>query len=120
MLSNGFWKRKFGGNPQIVGTAISLSGDPYTIVGVLGSDFQTDPVSDMWLPFQFDPNSQNQGHFFLAAGRLICPIAKPQWHSGEYLLVSEDREETSATRAFRSWITAVARERAAPKLRLDA
>jgi ABC-type lipoprotein release transport system permease subunit len=24
----------------------------------------------MWLPFQFDPNSQNQGHFFLAAGRL--------------------------------------------------
>jgi DNA-binding transcriptional LysR family regulator len=56
----------------------------------------------------------------LAAGRLICPIAKPQWHSGEYLLVSEDREETSATRAFRSWITAVARERAAPKLRLDA
>ena len=28
VLSNGFWKRKFGGNPQIVGTAISLSGDP--------------------------------------------------------------------------------------------
>jgi putative ABC transport system permease protein len=70
VLSNGFWKRKFGGNPQIVGIAISLSGDPYTIVGVLGPNFETDPVSDMWLPFQFDPNSQNQGHFFLAAGRL--------------------------------------------------
>ncbi len=70
VLSNGFWKRKFGGNPQIVGTAVSLSGDPYTIVGVLGPNFETDPVSDMWLPFQFDPNSQNQGHFFLAAGRL--------------------------------------------------
>ena len=70
VLSNGFWKRKFGGNPNIVGTAISLGGDPYTIVGVLGPNFETDPVSDMWLPFQFDPNSQNQGHFFLAAGRL--------------------------------------------------
>ena len=70
VLSNGFWKRKFGGNPQIVGTAVSLSGAPYTIVGVLGPSFETDPVSDMWLPFQFDPNSQNQGHFFLAAGRL--------------------------------------------------
>jgi putative ABC transport system permease protein len=70
VLSNGFWKRKFGGNPQIVGTSISLGGDPYTIVGVLGPNFETDPVSDMWLPFQFDPNSQNQGHFFLAAGRL--------------------------------------------------
>jgi putative ABC transport system permease protein len=70
VLSNGFWKRKFGGNPQIVGTSISLGGDPNTIVGVLGPNFETDPVSDMWLPFQFDPNSQNQGHFFLAAGRL--------------------------------------------------
>jgi len=70
VLSNGFWKRKFGGNPQIVGTSISLGGAPYTIVGVLGPNFETDPVSDMWLPFQFDPNSQNQGHFFLAAGRL--------------------------------------------------
>ena len=78
VLSNGFWKRKFGGNPQIVGTAVSLSGDPYTIVGVLGPDFQTDPVSDMWLPFQFDPNSQNQGHFFLAAGRLKPGITLDQ------------------------------------------
>lgn len=70
VLSNGFWKRKFGGDPKIVGTSISLSGDPYTVVGVLGAKFETDPASDMWLPFQFDPNSQNQGHFFLAAGRL--------------------------------------------------
>jgi putative ABC transport system permease protein len=78
VLSNGFWKRKFGGNPQIVGSAVSLSGDPYTIVGVLGPDFQTDPVSDIWLPFQFDPNSQNQGHFFLAAGRLKPGITLDQ------------------------------------------
>ncbi|HZL29079.1 MAG TPA: ABC transporter permease [Acidobacteriaceae bacterium] len=70
VLSNGFWKRKFGGNPNIVGTAISLGDDPYTIVGVLGPNFETDPASDLFIPFQFDPNSQNQGHFFLAAARL--------------------------------------------------
>ncbi|HEY5331286.1 MAG TPA: ABC transporter permease [Acidobacteriaceae bacterium] len=70
VLSNGFWKRKFGGNPNIVGTAISLGDDPYTIVGVLGPNFETEPASDLFIPFQFDPNSQNQGHFFLAAARL--------------------------------------------------
>ena len=30
----------------------------------------TDPEADIWLPFQIDPNSTNQGHFFLAAARL--------------------------------------------------
>ena len=70
VISDGLWKRKFGADPHIVGTAISLSGDPYTIVGVLGPRFQTDPVADLWIPFQFDPNSTNQGHFFLAAARL--------------------------------------------------
>jgi predicted permease len=78
VLSNGFWKRKFGGNPKIVGTEISLSGDSYTVVGVLGPNFETDPVSDMWIPFQFDPNSENQGHFFMAAGRLKPGITLDQ------------------------------------------
>jgi putative ABC transport system permease protein len=70
VLSYGLWKRKFGSNPNIVGTTISLGNEPYTIVGVLGPNFDTDPVSDIWLPFQFDPNSVNQGHFFIAAARL--------------------------------------------------
>jgi putative ABC transport system permease protein len=78
VLSYGLWKRKFGSNPQIVGTTISLGGEPYTILGVLGPSFQTDPVSDIWLPFQFDPNSTNQGHFFLAAGRLKPGVALAQ------------------------------------------
>jgi DNA-binding transcriptional LysR family regulator len=45
----------------------------------------------------------------LAAGRLVCPIPKPEWHSGDFLLVSEDRDETTTTRNFRMWITAAAR-----------
>jgi predicted permease len=70
LLSYGLWQRKFGGNPNIVGATLSLGNEPYTILGVLGQSFQTDPASDIWLPFQFDPNSTNQGHYFLAAGML--------------------------------------------------
>ncbi|MFZ2003626.1 MAG: LysR substrate-binding domain-containing protein [Stellaceae bacterium] len=44
----------------------------------------------------------------IAAGRLVCPIAKPEWDAGDYMLVSEDRPETAATAAFRQWITASA------------
>ena len=70
VLSYGLWKRRFGSNPNIVGTTLSLGNEGYTVVGVLGKSFFSDPEADMLLPFQFDPNSANQGHYFLAAGRL--------------------------------------------------
>jgi putative ABC transport system permease protein len=70
VLSYGLWQRKFGGNPNIIGTALSLGNEPYTIVGVLNKSFVSDPEADILLPFQFDPNSTNQGHYFKAAGRL--------------------------------------------------
>src|SRR6202161_940741 len=70
VLSYGMWQRRFGGNPKVIGSALSLGNEPYTIVGVLGRDFVSDPEADIWLPFQFEPNSTNQGHFFQAAGML--------------------------------------------------
>ena len=70
VLSYGLWQRRFGGNPNIVGTSLSLGNEPYTIVGVIGKSFESDPIADIWLPFQFEPNSTNQGHYFLAAARL--------------------------------------------------
>lgn len=77
-ISYGLWQRKFGGDPKIVGTSISLSGEPYTIIGVIGKSFVTDPKADIWVPFQLDPNSRNQGHYFLVAGRLKPGVSLAQ------------------------------------------
>ncbi len=70
VISYGLWQRKFGGNPNIVGTTLSLGNEPYTILGVVGKSYLADPEADIWLPFQIDPNSTNQGHYFMAAARL--------------------------------------------------
>ena len=78
VLSYGFWKRKFGGDPGIVGRTLSLSGEPYTILGVTNQDFVTDPEADVWLPFQFPPNSTDQAHYFTAAGRLKPGVSLEQ------------------------------------------
>ena len=56
--------------PRIVGKAIALGGESYTVIGVLGAGFAFDPPPDLYLPFQADPNSTNQGHFFSVAARL--------------------------------------------------
>ena len=78
VLSYGFWKRKFGGDPNVVGHTLSLSGEPYTILGVTAQEFETDPVAEVWLPFQFPPNSTDQAHYFTAAGRLKPGISLEQ------------------------------------------
>ena len=75
VLSDGFWRRRFGGAPGVVGQTIPINGDAHLVIGVLGP-FDTaairggDDAPDVWLPFQIDPNSTMHGHFFLAAGRL--------------------------------------------------
>jgi predicted permease len=78
VLSYGLWQRRFGGNPKIIGSSLSLGNEPYTIIGVLGQDFQSDPEADIWIPFQFEPVSTNQGHFFQAAGMLKAGVTLAQ------------------------------------------
>lgn len=40
MISEGFWKRKFASNPNILGQAIVLDGIPHTIIGIIPASFQ--------------------------------------------------------------------------------
>src|SRR6185503_14531764 len=73
VLSYGWWVRRFASDPGIVGKTISLSGEPYTVIGVIGKGFDPSDFgeqSDVWTPFQLDPNSTDQGHYFTTAGRL--------------------------------------------------
>ncbi|MBV8729046.1 MAG: ABC transporter permease, partial [Acidobacteriia bacterium] len=83
VLSYSFWRRHFGADPQIVGKTISLSGSPHVVIGILSPDFNISeftPSPDVWIPFQLDPNTKDQGHYFAAAGRLKpgVPLAQAQ------------------------------------------
>ncbi len=39
VLSHGFWQRHLGGDPSIIGRAIPLSSNAYTVIGVMPADF---------------------------------------------------------------------------------
>jgi predicted permease len=39
VLSGGFWKRKFGGSPGILGKVVTLDGKGYTVIGVIPKNF---------------------------------------------------------------------------------
>ena len=73
VISRAFWQDRLNGDPQIVGKAISLGGVPHTVIGVLNdfefADVFNQPVQ-VWVPFQLDPNTADQGHYFQSAGRV--------------------------------------------------
>ncbi len=52
LLSNGYWQRRFGANPDVVGTAITLDAQPFTVVGIMPAGFQFPPDQDVdvWTP----------------------------------------------------------------------
>jgi len=70
VLSHGLWQRRFGADPSVVGKPLTLGGESYTVIGVVERRFQFEPAPDVYLPFQADPNSTSQAHFFRAAARL--------------------------------------------------
>ncbi|MBA2603235.1 MAG: ABC transporter permease [Acidobacteria bacterium] len=72
VLGQALWESRFNGAADVLGSTVSLGGEPYTVIGILG-DFSFDDFGDtpeVWTPFQLDPNSPDQGHYFQVAARL--------------------------------------------------
>jgi hypothetical protein len=56
MLSHAFWRRTYGGDPEVLGATLTLDGRAYTIVGVLPAGFTfPDPAQDILVPLVMDP-----------------------------------------------------------------
>ena len=57
VLSYGFWQRRFGGDPGIVGRTITLNARPRLVIGVLPRGFRAPPIADgdLWGNLPFDP-----------------------------------------------------------------
>jgi putative ABC transport system permease protein len=73
LLSDGFWKRRFGSDPRIVGRRLRIDEDAATIVGVLDANVDTtifNVAPDVWVPLQLDPNSTDHPPSLIAAARL--------------------------------------------------
>jgi putative ABC transport system permease protein len=80
ILGHGLWKRRFGGDPHLVGQAIALNGAPATVVGVLPPGFQWyvrqgastgGRPAEVWMPLKLPTEEPNtRGRFLSVLGRL--------------------------------------------------
>jgi len=79
VLNHGFWQRRYGGDPGIVGRTIDLGGARAQVVGVLGPGFElllppaagVPPVPDMLAAMRIDYETASRTNVFLRViGRL--------------------------------------------------
>jgi predicted permease len=72
MLSYGYWQRRFGGDPSVVGRVISVDLTPHEIAGVMPRGFKVVNYDfDLLVPVAFDPVKQSLAGFaFRGIGRL--------------------------------------------------
>jgi putative ABC transport system permease protein len=61
VLSYNTWRDEFSGDPSVIGTRITLNGEPRTVIGVMPPRFQFGAL-DMWLPLTYSSNDTNMFH----------------------------------------------------------
>jgi putative ABC transport system permease protein len=91
IINHGLWQRQFGGDPNVVGRAVTLNGKQFNVVGVMPAGFQfpieADPV-EVWVTSSIDgekaepkepaQNEQRGAHFLQAVGRLKSGVTLEQ------------------------------------------
>jgi putative ABC transport system permease protein len=130
VLSDGLWRRRFGGDPNMIGRTIPLEGASYEVIGIMPAEFAY-PVSaprptDLWTPYVVAPDERvrNPGNFsfYLQSIARLKPgvtlrqaqaqmdqiataieAANPEWNKGRKIGVRPLRDHLVGA-STRSWM----------------
>ena len=132
VLSYGLWQRSFGGERQVVGSAITMNGLSYTVVGVMPSNFKIyqpsaifglptgDVHPQLWVPY---PGSMDErtNHYFLAFARLKAAVNVAQAQSQLNMIAERSSNEWPSQKDWGASVRSLAEQvvgNSKPALRL--
>jgi len=82
VLSYGLWKRRYGGDPSLVGRTIRIDSADFTVIGVMPHDFSWQFWSaprQLWVPVGYTKTDYGRGdNSFIAIGRLKPGVSVAQ------------------------------------------
>jgi predicted permease len=65
VLSYRLWQRRFAGDGSVLGKAVTLNGEAYTVIGVMPREFKFAPFwathAELWVPLAFGEGIHNRG-----------------------------------------------------------
>jgi len=81
LLGYKLWRRRFGGDPQILGKSVTLNGEPYTVVGIMPPAFRFNyRYHELWFPLSFTADALGRRNWpaFMVFGRLKSGVTPQQ------------------------------------------
>jgi len=91
ILTDGFWRSRFGADPKVVGRTIRLDSNAVTVVGVMPREFEFAPArgAKLWVPLHIQGGSASRRslRWMSVFGRL-APGATPSQAISEFRLIS--------------------------------
>jgi putative ABC transport system permease protein len=86
VLNENLWRDRFGADPSVIGTSITLDKKSYTIIGVMPASFRYPPLDSsehVWVPLQQDPvfgpwMDRNGGHWLRVVARIKPGVSLAQ------------------------------------------
>jgi putative ABC transport system permease protein len=105
LLSHGFWQRRFGGDPSIVGSTISVDGTNATVIGIMPRDFNYPAGAEVWKPLSLTPEKANDRttESLGVVARLAPGMSLNQARSALASAASRLQQEFPGTNAGRSF-----------------
>src|SRR5256714_9244758 len=100
LLSHSLWQRRFGSDPAVIGRALSLNGESYTVIGVMPRLVQLPGFANrkdqLWVPIAFPPKeaAERGNHFLGVVARVKPGVTQKQ---------AEAEMETIAARLARQY-----------------
>jgi putative ABC transport system permease protein len=93
VLSHALWRNRFGGSADLIGQAITLNSESYTVIGVMPEGFRYPDDAQLWTLFQFDPTSRDRAHSLEVVARLKPDTTLDQARAAMEIAASAIRRE---------------------------
>ena len=90
MISEGLWRTRFGSDPKVIGSALTLSGKPSLVIGVVPEQFEILWKSELWTLFTAKRSpEQRRMHYLQVLAKLKPGVSIEQAQAGMNLVADD-------------------------------
>ncbi len=115
VLSEGLWRRRFGGDQEVLGTTLTLNGRPYQVIGILPSRAAFPEGATLWIPNPYQAHEALNlttvvYPYFQVVGRLRAGVTATQAQAETRSILSGMKAQSMYGTALSTTVVPLAEE----------